>query len=130
MAVFVNSSTPAAAGCTTRRHHRQDPQYLPIPLELKSVDAGKGWAPLGPTDGPGQSPVATVVFEDPSIDASDKEIFHGSTVELEIHGAGFLKWRSTRGDWVYDPVPPILVFDPPIDPQIIEVIVNVSGCDV
>lgn len=111
--------------------NRQNPLQLPSPLELKSVDAGKGWAQLGPTDAPGKSQTVAIVFEDPSIDASDTEIYHRYTLDLAIHGTSFGHPGSIkRRDWTYHTVPPILVFDPPIDPEIVRIFVNVSSWDV
>ncbi|CAM9403362.1 unnamed protein product [Ectocarpus sp. 6 AP-2014] len=107
--------------------YNQDPAYLPRPLELKSVDAGKGWAQLGPTDGPGKPLTVAIVFEDPSIDASNTEIFHGHTTDLVVKGTSFRHRRIIKRDgWVYHTVPPILVFDPPIDPEIVKVFVNTN----
>ncbi|CAM9183837.1 unnamed protein product, partial [Ectocarpus sp. 8 AP-2014] len=102
--------------------------FLPQPLELKSVDAGKGWTQLGPTDSPGKPLTVAIVFEDPSIYASDTEIFHGYTTDLDVKGTSFRHGGTIkRGDWVYDTVPPILIFDPPIDPEVVEVVVNGYG---
>lgn len=84
------------------------------------MDAGKGWAQLGPTDRPGKPLTVAIVFEDPSIDAADTDIFRGYTPTLVIKGNGFgLAKIIKRDGWVYHPVAPILVFDPPIDPEIV-----------
>lgn len=66
------------------------------------------------------------MFEDPSIEASDTEIFHGHTEELVIRGTGFrspnFKYKKS---WTDITAPPVLRFDPPIDPELVEVFVNV-----
>ncbi|CAN0120902.1 unnamed protein product [Ectocarpus sp. 13 AM-2016] len=70
--------------------------YLPPPLELKSVDAGKGWAQLGYH---GKPVAVAILFEDPSIDAPGTEIFHGFTTHLVVKGTGFHNQGSIkRGD--------------------------------
>lgn len=70
---------------------------------LLAADSGDGWVPLGPTQAKAGSKVATV-FEDPSVEASDVEIYRTHTHELQIMGTGFNK--MTR---------PVLDFEPALD---------------
>eukprot|EP00752_Nemacystus_decipiens_P008235 g7364.t1 len=67
-----------------------NPEALPGPLIMLAADAGDGYVPLGPTAAKTGRTVATV-FEDPSVVASDAEIFRTRTRELEILGTGFNK---------------------------------------
>ncbi|CAN0294216.1 unnamed protein product [Pylaiella littoralis] len=92
----------------------QNPGNLPKPLELRSAIAGnKGWSFIGPADAPPATRTVALVFEDPRIDASDTDIFHGYTETLVIRGTGFVRQHRT-----------ILEFDPPIDPEIVDVFVR------
>ena len=70
---------------------------------LLAADAGDGWVPLGPTAAKAGRKVATV-FEDPSVVASDVEIFRTHTHELQIVGTGFNKLAR-----------PTIDFDPPLN---------------
>lgn len=75
-----------------------------------------------------------MVFEDPSISASDIEIYPGRTEVLAIQGTGFRapSMRYTSGhfsSWSNVTRPPVLCFDPPIDLELVKVWVNVSSCD-
>ena len=79
---------------------------------LLAAEAGDGWVPLGPTAAKAGRKVATV-FEDPSIEASDIEIYRTHTHELMIRGTGFNK--AAR---------PTLDFEPALDS--FDVYVNVS----
>ncbi|CAN0352196.1 unnamed protein product, partial [Hapterophycus canaliculatus] len=82
---------------------RKNPVGLPGALVILAAEAGDGWVPLGPTAAKAGRKVATV-FEDPTVDASDVEIFRTATHELQITGTGFNK--------VFRPV---LDFEPPLD---------------
>ncbi|CAM9480671.1 unnamed protein product [Ectocarpus sp. 12 AP-2014] len=73
--------------------HNEDPVYLPRPLELRSVDAGKGWAQL---DYHGKPVAVAILFEYPSIDTSGTEIFHRYTTHLVVKGTGFLNQGSIK----------------------------------
>ena len=79
---------------------------------MLAAEAGDGWVPLGPTAAKAGRKVATV-FEDPSVEASDIEIYRTHTHELLIKGTGFTK--AAR---------PILDFEPALDS--LEVFVDVS----
>lgn len=92
---------------------RQNVDALPGALVLLAADAGAGWVPLGPTAAKAGRKVATV-FEDPSIESSDIQIYRTHTHELQITGTGFNKVAR-----------PILDFDPPLDTT--GVYVDVSG---
>ena len=81
----------------------QNPDALPGALILLAADAGDGWVPLGPTAAKAGRKVATV-FEDPSVVASDVEIFRTHTHELQIVGTGFNKLAR-----------PTIDFDPPLN---------------
>lgn len=60
--------------------------------------------------------VIATVFEDPSIDASDVEIYRTRTQQLVIDGSGFVNaYITTRGNYDRQTVRTILEFDPPID---------------
>lgn len=82
---------------------KQNPVGLPGALVVLAAEAGDGWVPLGPTAAKAGRKVATV-FEDPSVVASDVEIFRTATHELQITGTGFNKVSR-----------PVLDFEPPID---------------
>ncbi|CBN78994.1 peptidase S1 and S6, chymotrypsin/Hap [Ectocarpus siliculosus] len=82
---------------------RKNPSALPGALVLLAADSGDGWVPLGPTQAKAGSKVATV-FEDPSVEASDVEIYRTHTHELQIRGTGFNKV-----------VRPVLDFEPALD---------------
>lgn len=69
---------------------RRNPKSLPGALVLLAAEAGDGWVPLGPTAAKAGRKVATV-FEDPSVEASDIEIYRTHTHELMIKGTGFNK---------------------------------------
>ena len=71
-------------------HLDQNVDSLPGPLVLLAANVGDGWVPLGPTAAKTGRKVATV-FEDPSGESSDIEIFRTHTHELMIKGAGFNK---------------------------------------
>lgn len=92
---------------------RQNVDALPGALVLLAADAGDGWVPLGPTAAKAGRKVATV-FEDPSIEASDIQIYRTHTHELQITGTGFNKMAR-----------PILDFEPSLDAE--GVYVDVSG---
>lgn len=99
--------------------YMQNPKSLPGALVLLAAEAGDGWVPLGPTAAKAGRKVATV-FEDPSVEASDIEIYRTHTHELMIKGTGFNK--AAR---------PMLDFAPALDS--FEVFVDVScvgGSDV
>eukprot|EP00752_Nemacystus_decipiens_P008845 g7893.t1 len=82
---------------------RKNRDALPGALILLAADAGDGWVPLGPTAAKAGRKVATV-FEDPSVVASDVEIFRTHTHELQIVGTGFNKLAR-----------PMIDFEPPLD---------------
>ncbi|CAN0190438.1 unnamed protein product, partial [Ectocarpus fasciculatus] len=82
---------------------RKNPGALPGALVLLAADSGDGWVPLGPTQAKAGWKVATV-FEDPSVEASDVEIYRTHTHELQIRGTGFNKQAR-----------PILDFEPALD---------------
>ncbi|CAM9641736.1 unnamed protein product, partial [Laminaria digitata] len=82
---------------------RRNPNSLPGVLVLLAAEAGDGWVPLGPTAAKAGRKVATV-FEDPSVEASDIEIYRTRTHQLMIKGTGFNK--ATR---------PTLDFEPALD---------------
>lgn len=81
-------------------------------MVLLAAEAGDGWVPLGPTAAKAGRKVATV-FEDPSVEASDIEIYRTHTHELAIKGTGFTK--AAR---------PVLDFEPALDSR--DVFVDVS----
>lgn len=91
----------------------QNPNSLPGVLVLLAAEAGDGWVPLGPTAAKAGRKVATV-FEDPSVEASDIEIYRTHTHELIVRGTGFNK--AAR---------PELFFEPPLNS--FDVYVDVSG---
>lgn len=91
----------------------QNPKSLPGALVLLAADAGAGWVPLGPTAAKAGRKVATV-FADPSVVASDIEIYRTHTHELMVTGTGFNKLSR-----------PIIDFDPPLNSA--DVYVDVSG---
>ena len=101
---------------TNTNTNAQNPNALPGPLVLLAADAGDGWVPLGPTAAKAGRKVATV-FEDPSIVASDIEIYRTHTHELQIVGTGFNK--LTR---------PVLDFEPALDSSGIYVDVRFFFC--
>lgn len=76
---------------------------LPGPLVLLAANAGDGWVPLGPTQAKAGRKVATV-FEDPSVEPNDIEIFRTHSHELQIKGTGFNKLQR-----------PTIDFEPPLD---------------
>ncbi|CAM9721966.1 unnamed protein product [Ascophyllum nodosum] len=76
---------------------------LPGPLVLLAANVGDGWVPLGPTRAKAGRKVATV-FEDPSIEPNNIEIYRTHTHELMIKGTGFNKLS-----------PPVLDFEPPLN---------------
>lgn len=79
---------------------------------MQATKGSHGWVPLRPKSfqNGGQTAATklgqtvAIVFEDPSIDASDIEIHGAYAHELEITGTGFNKM-----------VMPCLDFDPPLD---------------
>lgn len=90
----------------------QNPNSLPGALVLLAVEAGDGWVPLGNTAAKSGCTVAAL-FEDPSVEASDIEIYRTQTHELMIKGTGFNKANR-----------PTLNFEPALDSY--EVFVEVS----
>lgn len=94
--------------------YSQNPAALPGALILLAAEAGDGWVPLGPTAAKAGRKVATV-FEDPSVEPSDVEIFRTHTPELQILGTGFNKLAR-----------PVIDFDPPLDSSAIYVDVSVE----
>eukprot|EP00903_Cladosiphon_okamuranus_P014061 g13069.t1 len=82
---------------------RRNPDALPGALILLAAEAGDGWVPLGPTAAKAGRKVATV-FEDPSVEPSDVEIFRTHTHELQIVGTGFNKLAR-----------PMIDFEPALD---------------
>lgn len=114
--------------------HAQAPQLpapqLPAALELRSANAGKGWAQIGPPGDPTSSRTVAVVFADPTVDASDTEIYRGHTVGLVISGTGFPSSQVKIGDkWTDITTSPVVYFDPPINPELVDVEVHVSVHD-
>ena len=79
---------------------------------MLAAEAGDGWVPLGPTAAKAGRNVATV-FEDPSVEASDIEIYRTQTHQLLVRGTGFTK--AAR---------PVLDFEPALGS--LEVFVDVS----
>ena len=118
VAIDVLSSSDLAVNLLLGRvlpfifRYMQNPNSLPGALVLLAAEAGDGWVPLGPTAAKAGRKVATV-FEDPSIEASDIEIYRTHTHELMIRGTGFNK--AAR---------PTLDFEPALDS--FDVYVNVS----
>lgn len=107
-----------SVGSITPRNHLpdaiadQDPSSLPMALLVSSVGACPGSVYFDSISVlPGQK-VATV-FEDPSIQASNVEMYRRFTHELNIYGTGFSKV-----------VQPILVFEPPLDNAVVNVHVS------
>ncbi|CAM9604552.1 unnamed protein product [Ectocarpus fasciculatus] len=91
----------------------EDPSSLPIALLVSRVKANPGEVNFASRSLLGGRKVATV-FEDPSVQARNTEIYRSFTRELNIYGTGF-----------NNVVQPILVFAPPVD----DVAVNVHGID-
>ncbi|CAN0432983.1 unnamed protein product, partial [Laminaria digitata] len=77
---------------------RRNPNALPGVLVLLAAKAGDGWVPLGPTPAKTGRKVATV-FEDPSVESSDIEIYRTHTHALMIKGTGFNKAAPPRLDF-------------------------------
>mmetsp|Transcript_15349 Transcript_15349/g.58412 ORF Transcript_15349/g.58412 Transcript_15349/m.58412 type:complete len:926 (-) Transcript_15349:233-3010(-) len=86
---------------------RRNPDNLPGPLLLLSLNTGKGWVPLGSVRAR-RGRVVARVFEDPKVFPGNAELKLGQTHVLTISGAGFVQQPNGTT---------IITFDPPIDPD-------------
>eukprot|EP00968_Pinguiococcus_pyrenoidosus_P009567 scaffold743_cov267-Pinguiococcus_pyrenoidosus.AAC.6 len=86
---------------------RQNPDNLPGPLLLLSLNIGKGWVPLGSTRAK-RGRVVARIFETPTVNAGEEKLYLGQTTVLKVQGAGFV--QPPNGTTT-------VTFDPPIDPS-------------